>query len=358
LNDDERCVVSVNIEMVEIDLEALVPDLSRDGAFVRVDLAYRIDPLMGTSTRIISGSKLNPTERTDLTTLTNGGGFCPFCLENVDNVTAPFPSEIVPEGRVRVGSAVVVPNVMAYSTSSAVGIYDTRRHFIALNEFDVTTFRDAFEGMLQHARAVRRYDKRLIFSSINANYLPSSGSSLIHPHLQSSHDFVPLTSQRQRREASRRFLQETGLPYLSTLIEQERDGDRFVGETGSVTWLTPFAPTGFHEVWGVIPSLGDLVDLDRSVVEDLATGLTCVLRAYDDANLNAFNFTLQGGGVDAADYGFELCFKIVSRAPVEPYYRSDVTYFEKLASETMIDTSPESWAISLRRSFGPLGQSL
>ena len=347
-------MVRVNIEMEEVDLEAFVPDISQAGAMVKVDLRYRVDPLLGTSTRIISGSKLNPSERADLTPLTERGGFCPFCRENVESATAAFPREIVPEGKIRVGKAVVVPNILAYSTSSAVGIYDTERHFISLSEFDRSTLTDAFEGMLLHCRAVRRSDQRLLYSSISANYLPSSGSSLVHPHLQSSHDVVPLTSQRQRLVASERFLAEHGVPYLTALVEQERDGDRFVGTTGSVTWLTPFAPTGFHEVWGVVAGRGDLPQIDHAVVEDLAVGLEEVLHAYDAANLSAFNFTLQGGGPDATDRGFELCFKIVSRAPVEPYYRSDVTYFEKLASETMIDTSPEIWAASLRRRFNEL----
>ena len=42
--------------------------------------------------------------------------------------------------------------------------------------------------MVRHARAVRRFDPTAVWSSVNANYLPPSGSSLVHPHLQSAHD--------------------------------------------------------------------------------------------------------------------------------------------------------------------------
>ena len=42
-----------------------------------------------------------------------------------------------------------------------------------------------------------------------------------------------------------------------------------------------------------------------------------------------------------------LC-KIVSRSNAEPMYRSDVTYFEKLHGEAMVDLTPEEIADLVR----------
>ena len=107
----------------------------------------------------------------------------------------PFPAELTAEGRIRVGQAVVVPNIMAYATHSAVGIYDPGRHFLDLDEMTPALVGDALTAMVRHAQAVRRFDPAAQWSSINANYLPPAGASLIHPHLRSAHDAHGLTGR-------------------------------------------------------------------------------------------------------------------------------------------------------------------
>lgn len=333
------------------DLDAFVPDLTRGGEFHKIPLSYRVDPLLGHSARIITGTKLQPSERADLAPLLTRSGFCPFCSDSVESATFPFPTEVIPEGKLRQGSALVVPNILAYSTYSAVGIYDTQRHFIDIGEFNETLLSDALGAMVTHCVKIRQFDKALEYSSINANYLPSSGSSLVHPHLQSSHDYVPLSYQRMVINACAEYFVGRKRSYISDLLDAERSGPRFVGTTGRAQWITPFAPSGFHEVWGVLPGMGDIPELELSDVRDLARGMAKVLQSYSGANLAAFNFSLQGGGAQGRKGGFDLYLRIVSRAPVEPYYRSDVTYFEKLGLEAMIDLSPEDWAKTVRSSF-------
>ena len=171
------------IEFDERDLGARVPDLAAGGAWTQVRLRWRRDPLTGASARILTGVKLQPETRPDLTELTAKPAFCPFDREHLEKATVPFPAELTAEGRIRVGRAVVVPNIMAYATHSAVGIYDSGRHFLDLDELTPPLVGDALAAMLRHARAVRRLDPAAAWSSVNANYLPPSGSSLVHPHL-------------------------------------------------------------------------------------------------------------------------------------------------------------------------------
>ena len=87
-------------------------------------LRWRRDPLTGASTRILTGVKLQPPGRPDLAELTAKPAFCPFDAEHLEKATFPFPAELTAEGRIRLGKAVVVPNIMAYATHSAVGLYD------------------------------------------------------------------------------------------------------------------------------------------------------------------------------------------------------------------------------------------
>jgi UDPglucose--hexose-1-phosphate uridylyltransferase len=334
----------------ERDLEAQVPDLSAGGAWTRVRLRWRRDPLTGASARILTGEKLQPAGRPDLAALTAKPGFCPFDSEVLEKATFPFPAEITAEGRIRRGKAVVVPNIMAYATHSAVGIYDPAQHFVDLDELTPPLIADAFTAMVAHARAVRRADPAAAWSSINANYLPPSGASLVHPHLQSAHDACGLTAQRLMVERSAAWQDQHG-SYWAALVEQEAGGPRWVGNIGRVAWLTPFAPTGFHEVWGVVGGAADVTDLTEDDTQALGRGVSQVLAAYRDWNLASFNFAMIGGGPRAAEHGHRVVLKVVSRSNPDPVYRSDATYFERLHGEALIDLSPEEIAEGARARF-------
>jgi galactose-1-phosphate uridylyltransferase len=245
---------------------------------------------------------------------------------------------------------VVVPNILAYATHSAVGIYDTGRHFLDLDELTPATIGDALAAMVRHAQAVRRLDPAAQWSSISANYLPPAGASLVHPHLQSAHDDCGLTGQRLLAQRSGAWQEQHG-PYWPALLEQEAGGPRWLGEIGRVAWLTPFAPTGFHEVWGVVTGVTDVPELTADDCQALGQGLSQILAAYRDWNLASFNFGLIGGGPLARDNGYQLVLKTVSRSNPDLMYRSDVTYFERIYGEALIDLSPEEVAAAVRSRF-------
>jgi galactose-1-phosphate uridylyltransferase len=340
----------VAIDFEERDLEARVPDLGAGGNWTRVRLRWRRDPLTGASARILTGVKLQPPSRPDLAELTAKPAFCPFDIEHLERATVPFPAELTAEGRIRLGRAVVVPNIMAYATHSAVGIYDPGRHFLDLDDLTPSIVGDALAAMVRHAQAVRRVDPAALWSSINANYLPPSGASLVHPHLQSAHDAYGLTGQRFLVEQSRAWKDRHG-SYWTALVDQEASGPRWVGHIGRVAWLTPFAPTGFHEVWAVVAGAADVTELTEEDSQALGQGLSQVLAAYKAWNLTSFNFGVIGGGPHAHEDGHQVVLKVLSRSNPEPMYRSDATYFERLYAEALIDLSPEEVAEGVRTRF-------
>jgi UDPglucose--hexose-1-phosphate uridylyltransferase len=339
------------IEFEEHDLAARVPDPSAGGAWTSIRLRWRRDPLTGASTRILTGVKLQPDTRPDLSELTAKVGFCPFDAEVLEQVTFPFPADIAAEGRIRLGSAVVVPNILAYATHSAVGIYDTERHFLDLDELTGPLIGDTLTATMRHARAVRRLDPAAAWSSVNANYLPPAGASLVHPHLQSAHDACGLTGQRVLVERAAAWRERHGGSYWDVLIEQESAGPRWIGQTGRVAWLTPFAPVGFGEVWGIVGGAADVTELTDDDCHSIGNGLSRVLAAYKSANLASFNFGVIGGGPHADEAGYQVVVKVVSRSNPEHVYRCDATYFERLYGEAMIDMSPEEVADGMRGMF-------
>lgn len=339
------------IEFKEIDLRAKAPNLSDGGRWSQVPLLQRIDPLTKKSTRLLTGVKLQPESPPDLSELTAQGGFCPFCDGTFENVTYPFESDVVPAGRLRRNRAAIVPNIMAYSGYSSVGIYDTSRHFLGLEDFTEELIFDAMYLMVEHSQMVRKSRPDLVWSSISANYLPSSGSSVLHPHLQSSHDFEPMQIQRELASGTERYHRINSGSYFDDLVAKELGGPRFVGQTGSISWITPFAPRGFQEIWGVFGNHVDVIELGEDALRELADGLSRVLRYYKAGNFSAFNFSMVGGGPNASEHGFKLVFRILVRSNPDRYYRSDVTYFERMLDEPLIDVPPEEVAASARRYF-------
>ena len=305
------------IEFEERDLHAKVPDLAAGGAWTRVRLRWRRDPLTGASARILTGVKLQPPTRPDLTELVAKPAFCPFDSEHLETATVPFPAELTAEGRIRLGRAVVVPNIMAYATHSAVGIYDPGRHFLDLDDLTPSLIGDALTVMVRHAKLVRRLDPTAVWSSINANYLPPSGSSLVHPHIQSSHDACGLTAQRLMAEQAGAWHERRLGSYWAALADQEAGGPRWAEQDSQA----------------------------------LGQGLSQVLAAYRAWNLTSFNFALIGGGPRAREHGHQVVLKVISRSNPEPWYRSDATYFERLYGEALIDLSPEEVADGVRARF-------
>ena len=189
-----------------------------------------------------------------------------------------------------------------------------------------------------------------MWSSISANHLPPSGASLVHAHLQSAHDAYGLTNQRVLVECSGAWAAE-GESYWASLVKLEHGGPRWIGRIGRVAWLTPFAPSGFHEVWGLVDEASDITDLTEEDCQALGQGISRVLSAYQAWNLASFNFGIIGGGPQGRQNGYQVLLKIVSRSNPELMYRSDVTYFERIHGEALIDVSPEEVASFVRKFF-------
>ncbi len=331
------------IEFVEHRITARVPEMGNPTNTVEVPLLIRVDPLTGDTARILTGVRAAPSERPDLRELTERTGFCPFCEDLIEKATGPIAPEITDEGRIRRGVAAVVPNVSAYSEFSSVGLYDTTRHFIDLDELTPQLVGDLMVALVAYTRGV--HSIRPLWSSISANYLPPSGSSVIHPHAQSAHDDVGTTTQRRLVQRSQAWPGQAS--YWTQLLDVERDGPRWITRRGRWSVLTPWAPVGFHEVWAVLDGVDAIEALTDADCADLGAVLSGVFAGYHAQNLTSFNYALYGGG-PAPQGRYSLLLRVVSRSNATPMYRSDATYFERLHAEAMVDQSPEDVAEAMR----------
>ncbi len=82
----------------------------------------RRDPLTGRSGRVAHGLGFR-IQRLDVAPLIAvSQPSCPFCPVRLFEVTPRFPAEIVPEGRLKLGEAVLFPNLVPYDEHSAVTV--------------------------------------------------------------------------------------------------------------------------------------------------------------------------------------------------------------------------------------------
>jgi galactose-1-phosphate uridylyltransferase len=77
-------------------------------------------------------------------------------------------------------------------------------------------------------------------------------------------------------------------------------------------------------------------------VRELADGIAAALRLYDELGFSSFNMAINGA--PPATRGYPLNLRLVARSTLEPLYRSDATWLERLHWEAAVDVAPEALA--------------
>jgi UDPglucose--hexose-1-phosphate uridylyltransferase len=314
-------------------------DPRREFERTRLPLEIRWDPLTGQSCRILPAGSLTRPEQQDLEALAEQSrATCPFCAERIERATPKFPPELLAEGRIRCGEALLFPNLVAYSKWSSVSVYSPQRHLLRLDELAPALVADNLMSQVMFAQAVLRHDPSSRWVSVNANQLPPSGSSVFHPHLQGSANPVPTTLQR--------LLAERGPERVGQYLElEQREGERLIGSSGRIAWLAAFAPVGPAELRAFVADAASPEQLDESAVAELADGLSRALRLYASLGFQSFNLALSGGPHSS------LVLRLVGRAYFGPLFRSDAMWSERLHWEAATDLAPERVAEHGREFF-------
>jgi galactose-1-phosphate uridylyltransferase len=311
-------------------------DPSRDFAPTELTLEIRWDPLTGQSCRLFpSAGLLRPTtfDVRELAEQTRAG--CPFCAERIEQATPKLPRSVALEGRIRRGEAILFPNLLPYSKHSSVSVYSPERHFLPLSRMTPKLMEDNLATQVEFARAVMRVDAEAAWASVNANHMLPAGSSVFHPHLQGSVNPTPTTFQR--------LLADTpGERFREYVDEEKRQGRRYLGSTGSIDWLASFAPLGPAELRAFTFGIASPGELTDERVRELAEGIVAALNLYDELGFNSFNMAIYGA--PPTTRGYPLNLRLLARSPLEPLYRSDATWLERLHWEAAVDVAPEALA--------------
>lgn len=326
----------------ELTSKILHPD--RDFQEAESTVEVRWDPLTGYVARLVKNiAPLLAPPAFDLEAFAKETQeTCPFCTERIEQTTPRLPANLSMEGRIKHGMAVLFPNLLTYTQYSAVAIYSPGLHYLPLNAMTPQLVSDNLATHVEYIRAVMKADEAAVWASINANHMLPSGSSLFHPHLQSSVDPLPSTVQQQLADVP-------GDRFRAYLGQERQAGDRYIGSTGTIEWVASFAPIGFNEVRALIPGIGSPSQLNDDRVSELGTGIARILNLYAELGFQSFNMALYGAPPAKRDHMLNL--RIVCRSNLQAPYRSDVTYFERLHWQGMVDTSPERLAEKARPKF-------
>ncbi|WP_332450336.1 galactose-1-phosphate uridylyltransferase [Methanoculleus sp.] len=250
---------------------------------------------------------------------------CPFCPDAIETATPTFEDGT----RLRCGKSVTFPNLYPYAEHHVVTVI-TPDHDVA-GLFDRRCLADAISGT---AEALARSPG---YASINWNYLPSAGASLVHPHLQGLADSEPTCLAGLYLSAGRRYLADHGRLYWDDLVERERISGRFLFED-EIFWSANPVPLGEREVRGILP-VSTLAELGP-YVEDLATGILQVVTFYRSLGTHAFNLSIFFD-TPSAGRGHRAFCSLIAR--LNPNRRSmcDSAFMERLHLEPVVLTLPE-----------------
>lgn len=298
---------------------------------------YREDPLTGEQSRVVTNWFADPPDDPAIEGYVGDGEGCFFCPENVHDATPEYP-DFVGNDRGSRGEATAFPNLFPYAKHSNVVVL-TKDHFRPIDDLSADLLADGLSLALEYVAAVVAHDHSR-FASINMNFLPSSGSSVAHPHLQALVDDHGTNESRRRLKGEREYHDEHGRTFWADLVDEERDGHRYVGSTGDVDWVAPFAPRTQWHVAGVTNVTG-VLDPEDSVVTELARGIENVLAYYADRGLNAYNFTLRMAPDEPAS---PAVLDIVARPTFDEHYVNDSFYLQTLHDERVVDEAPEVYA--------------
>jgi UDPglucose--hexose-1-phosphate uridylyltransferase len=258
----------------------------------------RKDPLTGKTSRICHFRPLK-WKKPDLDQLVAG-----------TEKTCPFCPDILPEGRLVLNDKVLFPNIAPYDILGAVATLGDR-HYIPMTDFETERLADGFRLALkffQHINSINHPES--VYHLVSWNYMPASGSSVIHPHYQVFATAYAPNQLRNELKAAETYLKKMGTNYWDDLVKAEKDRkERFLGRIGRTNWMTVFAPLGVAgDVVAVVDDTCSTMELTDDDLTDLARGLNNLMAAYDKIGIYNFNVNFYPGAAQDNFSRFHLVF--------------------------------------------------
>lgn len=322
------------------------------GSPVDKPVEIRTDPITGRTARVTFARAAEKETGTDALPApppaAKEQATCPFCEPQLKMQTPTLPDGLGHTERLELGTSTLFPNLFPYGRYSAVSLFDNR-HFVEIGQASVKSYTNSFRNCRNYLNRVLASDREAVYMAVTQNHLPSAGGSLVHPHLQVHADRYPPNYMRFLEARTGAYQSEIGRSLFSDYLTHEQaDGTRWIGRTGDWHWLAAFAPEGFFEIWGLLPGIYSLFDLDEGNWNNLARGVLNVQKFYRSLHRNGYNLGLLA--VENSASRLELRMRILARSNYAPWVRNDHTGYEVMLGDMATFNAPEETA-ELARPF-------
>ena len=273
---------------------------------------------------------------------------CPFCVAAERGTR--FAPEFLPEGQLRVGRSVAMPNLFSKCAYDSVVVIDQGGHVLFPSRIAVDALATAVQAAAALVRRVRERDQALVHHLAGMNFLPPGGSAVPHPHLQVHVRGVPYSGVSRLLGLGADWRARTGRCYWEALLERERAlAARHLGATGRVEWLAAWAPAHQKEVWGLLPGVSSLAEVGEAEAEAFARGISKVISFYEESGTHPFTMAFLSSPHPGQHGEFWLQARLCSRPAFRPLYANYDTWFgPMLAGDEVHTEAPEAWAARLR----------
>lgn len=316
------------------------------------EIEVREDPLTGEKVRVnINRTKRLHATRYDFSNFVKlSKRNCPFCPENLEKKTSKFVNG---KERISKNNIVIFPNLFPYSSNHAILVM-TKKHYLSLNQFTSDLLTKSLEAAKEFFDYNRKKNKKLRYPSINFNYMPPAGASLIHPHMQLLIEPKPLHYVKFLLKKSENFYRKNKKNYWIELIETEKElRERFIGETKYFVFIARYAPKKNDDILIIGKRVTSIFELKKNSIEDLSNGLSLLFKKlHKKLKVNSLNLSSFSAGLNDVKKFYRLNFEIIARNRLQPFYTNDIGFMEYMQREPVAETLPEDTAKSLY--FGKL----
>ncbi|NIM45441.1 MAG: hypothetical protein GTN80_06785 [Nitrososphaeria archaeon] len=351
----------MEIKFEKISRKVVFLNPSKDFSEEEHVIEYRADPLTGRRCRIsverATRAEMLASKELDeavLEEICRTKKTCYFCEHNLESQTPKFHPKLIGTERIRVGEAVVVPNLYPFGEYHGVCVV-SKDHLTDLRWMGSEMLKQSFKASIRFFRAVNEKDREAIYPSVNCNFLHPAGASIPHAHLQI---FVERKGTETLDELTDRskeyFLRNERCFWVDLVEKEEASEERHIGRSGSFSWLASWSPLGNNEILGVAREpISCITDLEDTQIGDLAEGLSKVLKGLrEKRGVFSLNFSVYSSPmVKENGEFFRLFIKIISRPSPRSFYASDQGFMEVLQREPVIHTMPEDVARDIRTYF-------
>jgi len=301
----------------------------------------RKDPLTGKLVRINIERARRPHE--GLKVKIEKEGKCPFCPKNVEKMTPKFTGK---KERYVQGNSILFPNLYPFGENHAIVVL-TKKHSVRLGDITEKDLFNAFQNCMKFFEDVCDG----CYPSINFNFLPPSGASILHPHFQIMAETRPTSFLREMIRKSKEYWKKTRSNFWKDIVEIEREkGERFISTINGFHWIADFAPLKNNQLSAIIDAnVSCFLELDRKWLRRLSRSLSTIFKCLDALGIMSVNMAIFSGLKQMEDY-FLLNLKIVARKGLGKCI-SDMGFMEVLHGESVVETIPEDFARKLKASL-------